>query len=160
MSKPVEVKALVQGGKATAGPPLGSALGPLKVNVKAIVDKINEKTQNYSGMTVPIVVKVDPNTKTFDIEVSTPQTSVLLKKEANVEKGSSKAGSESVGNISIDAVVKVAKIKHEKILSISTRNAVKEVLGTALSCGLTVEGKNPTEIQKEVDNGTYDSLLK
>ena len=76
MSKPVEVKALISGGKATAGPPLGSALGPLKVNVKAIVDKINEKTKNYSGMTVPIVVKVDPNTKNFEIEVSTPQTSV------------------------------------------------------------------------------------
>ena len=153
------INALVVGGKATAGPPLGPALGPLKVNVKKIIEDINKKTASYDGMTVPVILKIDPETKDYDIEVSTPQTSVLLKKEANIEKGSGAAGTESVGNVSLASVVKIAKMKEEVLLSLGLKNAVKEVLGTAISCGLTVENKHPHEVQKEIDDGVHDSSI-
>jgi len=68
------VELLVGGGQATAGPPLGPALGPLGVNVVAIVNKINELTKDYSGMKVPVKVTVDPETKEFEVSVGTPTT--------------------------------------------------------------------------------------
>ncbi|MHA1990461.1 MAG: 50S ribosomal protein L11 [Candidatus Hodarchaeales archaeon] len=153
------INALVVGGKATAGPPLGPALGPLKLNVKKVIDDINKKTESYSGMTVPITLKVDPSTKEYEIVVSTPQTSVLLYKEANAEKGSSTAGTETVGDINLDSVIKISKMKEDVLLSSNLKNAVKEVLGTAISCGITVEGKHPRDVQKEIDQGLHDKIL-
>ncbi len=120
------IKALVVGGKATAGPPLGPALGPLKLNVKQVINDINKKTESYIGMTVPITLKVDPVTKKYEIEVSTPQTSVLLKKEAKAEKGSSTAGTETAGDVDIPAIVKIAKMKEEILLSRGLKSAVKK----------------------------------
>ncbi len=100
MSK-VTIPAIVEGGKATAGPPLGPALGPLGVNIGGIIDEINKKTSPFSGLKVPIKVIVDKNAKTFVIEVGSPSTGELLKKEAGVEKGK-KGGADDpkvVGNL-------------------------------------------------------------
>jgi len=79
------VEVLVSGGQATAGPPLGPALGPLGVNVLAIVNKINELTKDFSGMKVPVKVTVDPETKEFEITVGTSKrarASLAQKKSA------------------------------------------------------------------------------
>ncbi|MHA2364926.1 MAG: 50S ribosomal protein L11 [Candidatus Hodarchaeales archaeon] len=160
MSKPTEIKAIVDGGKASAGPPLGPALGPLRLNVKAVIDDINEKTIDFKGMKVPIVVKVNTETRKYEIEVKTPQTSVLLIKEAGAEKGSGTAGTEFVGDISFEAVIKVAKMKNDVMLGIGLKNATKETLGTAISCGITVEGKSPKEVITDVIDGKYDSHFK
>ena len=72
------VELLVSGGQATAGPPLGPALGPLGVNVMMIVNKINELTKDYAGMKVPVKVAVDPETKEFEVSVGTPTASALI----------------------------------------------------------------------------------
>ena len=82
------VESLVPGGKATAAPPLGPALGPLGVNIGQIVADINKKTSMFNGMQVPVKVKVDMDTKKFEISVGTPPASSLVLKEAGVEKGS------------------------------------------------------------------------
>ena len=159
MSKIVEVKALVDGGKASAGPPLGSTLGPLRVNVKDVIAQINERTKEFTNMKVPVVVKVDTENRSFEIEVKTPQTSVLLIKEAGAAKGSGTAGTAYVGNVEFSSVVKVANMKKDTMFSKNFKNVVKEVVGTCLSCGITIEGKNAKEIFSEIDNGSYDSLL-
>ncbi len=145
MAQVVEV--LVEGGKASPGPPLGPALGPLGINVAQVVKVINEKTKAYQGMQVPVRVEVDPKTKEFKVTVGTPPTSALIKKELGVEKG---AGDRSVvvGNLTIDQVIKIARMKHENTLSYDLRGTVLEVLGTCVSMGVTVEGKDPREIQK------------
>ena len=86
-----EVKTMVEGGKATSGPPLGPALGPLGLNLGQIIKEINEKTKDFQGMQVPITVTVtDPAKKTYEIKVGIPPTSALLKKELGIEKGSGK----------------------------------------------------------------------
>lgn len=153
----IEVKAIVDGGKASAGPPLGPALGPLRVAVRAVIAEINEKTSGFQGMKVPIVVKVDPATRKFIIEVHTPQTSALLIKEAKAEKGSGTAGTETIGDISFEAVLKVAKMKIDTLLGVGLKNATKEVLGTAMSCGISVEEKSPKDIILAINEGNYDS---
>jgi large subunit ribosomal protein L11 len=160
MSEKKVVEALVGGGQATAGPPLGPSLGPLGVNVLAIVNKINEMTKAYAGMKVPVKVIVDPDTKAFEVEVGTPTTSALIVKELGIEKGSGTPLTQKVGDLKMDLVVKIAKLKQEKLLSKTLKSAVKEVLGVCVSMGVTVEGKEPKDVQKEIDKGAYDDLFK
>lgn len=141
---------LVEGGKATPGPPLGPSLAPLGVNIGQVVAKINEKTKEFQGMKVPVKVTVDTATKEFEIEVGLPPTSQLLLKEAGIEKGS---GTVETGGISLEKIVKVAKIKAEHSLSRDLKGVVKEVLGTCLSLGLKIDGRDPRIVQKEISKG-------
>jgi large subunit ribosomal protein L11 len=76
-----EVSVLVEGGKASAGPPLGPALGPLGVNVGQVVAQINEETKQFAGMRVPVIVKVNPTNRTFTLVVGRPPVAALLLKE-------------------------------------------------------------------------------
>jgi large subunit ribosomal protein L11 len=149
---PREVKVLVPGGEASPGPPLGPAIGPLGLNVKEVVDKINDATKDFSGLSVPVKIIVHED-RSFDIEVGIPPATALIKKELGISKGSNKARHESVGNLSIDQVKRIAKMKAGEVLSYDLKNTIKEILGTCLSMGVTVEGKNPREVQKEIDEG-------
>ena len=106
------VKALIPGGKATPGPPLGPSLGPLGINIKSVIDKINEETKEYNGMQVPVSIIVNDD-KSFTIEVGVPPTSALLMKEIGIEKGSGKPNTEKVGDISIEKIIKIAKMKKD-----------------------------------------------
>ena len=160
MSERKVVKALVGGGQATAGPPLGPALGPLGVNVLAIVNKINEITKHYAGMKVPVEITVDTETKEFEVSVGTPTTSALIVSELRVEKGSKAPKTEKIGNMSMQQVIKITKVKHSGLLARDLKSAVKEILGSCVSMGVTVEQKDPREIQKEIDEGKHDALFK
>jgi large subunit ribosomal protein L11 len=153
------VEALVNGGQATAGPPLGPALGPLGVNVLAIVNKINEVTQDFAGMKVPVKVSVNTDTKEFEVSVGTPTTSALLVSELGITKGSGVPNTEKVGDLTMEQVMKIARMKRADVLGRDIKAAVKEVLGTGVSMGVTVLGKDPREIQKEIDEGKHDALL-
>jgi large subunit ribosomal protein L11 len=153
------VEALVNGGQATAGPPLGPALGPLGVNVLAIVNKINEITKDYSGMKVPVKISVDTDNKEFEVTVGTPTTSALLVSELGVTKGSGTPNTEKIGDLSMEQIIRIAKVKSNDVLARDLKAAVSEVLGTGVSMGVTVEGKDPREVQKELDDGKHDALL-
>jgi len=142
------INLLVEGGKATSGPPLGPALGPLKIDTNKVVQEINDKTKEFEGMKVNVKVIVDEN-KNVKIEVGTPPTSALILKEIGAQKGA-KSKDEVVGNISLEQVIKIAKIKRGSSLSKSLKNVVLEVLGTCLSINVTCEGKNPKEVIKEI----------
>jgi len=148
-----KIEALVEGGKASAGPPLGPALGPLGVNIMQIINTINEKTKQFDGMKVPVKVIIDPKTKNFEIEVGTPPASSLIFKELGLEKGSGSAGTHKVGNLTVEQAIKVAKMKYENLLGKELKQKTKEVIGTCVSIGVTVEGKKPQEIQKAIDEG-------
>ncbi len=159
MSEKKIVEALVNGGQANAGPPLGPALGPLGVNVLAIVDKINEITKAYSGMKVPVKISVDTESKEFEVTVGTPTTSALIISELGVEKGSGAPNTEKIGDLSLEQAIRIAKLKSDNILARDLKGAVNEVLGTGVSMGVTVEGKDPREVQKEINEGKHDALL-
>ena len=154
------IEALVEGGKASAGPPLGPALGPLGVNIMQIINTINEKTKQFDGMKVPVKVIVDPKSKNFEIEVGTPPATSLILKELNLEKGSGAAGSHKIGNLTVDQAIKVAKMKFDNLLGKELKQKTKEIIGTCVSIGITVEGKKPQEIQKAIDEGEYDSKFQ
>lgn len=160
MAEKKVVEALVSGGQATAGPPLGPALGPLGVNVLAVVNKINELTSSYAGMRVPVKIIVDVETKEFEVEVGMPTTSALIVKEAGIQKGSGAPSTETAGNLTFDQVLKIAKIKMPALLAKDLKAAVKEIVGTCLSMGVTVEQKSPKVVLKEIDEGKYDELIE
>ncbi len=156
MAEVVEV--LVPGGKATAGPPIGPALGPLGINVKAVVDEINVKTSSFNGMQVPVRIEVDAK-KNFTISVGIPPTTALIKKEANIEKGSGEPNTINVGDLPLEAAVRIAQMKLDGMLSYDIRNAVKEVVGTCVSMGVTVDGKAPKQVLADIDAGSYDTAF-
>jgi len=153
------VELLVSGGQATAGPPLGPALGPLGVNTMAVVTKINELTKDYAGMKVPVKVAVDVEEKTFEVTVGTPTASALIVSELKIEKGSGTPNSAKVGDLTMEQVVRIAKVKRPQLLATTLKGATKEMLGTCVSMGVTVEGKDPREIQQEIDEGNYEELF-
>ena len=156
MAEVVEV--LVPGGKATAGPPLGPSLGPLGINVKAVVDEINKKTGTFNGMQVPVRIEVDAK-KNFTVTVGIPPTTALIKKEANIEKGSAEPNVKVVGNLPFEAAVRIANMKLEGMLAYELKTAVKEVVGTCVSMGVNVDGKRPKEVLADITEGKYDSVL-
>jgi large subunit ribosomal protein L11 len=153
------VELLISGGQATAGPPLGPALGPLGVNVMMIVNKINELTKDYAGMKVPVKVIVDPDTKQFEVTIGTPTTPALIVSELKIEKGSGTPSTAKVGNLTMEQVIRVAKIKRPEMLAKTLKLAAKEVLGSCVSMGVTVENKDPREVQKEIDEGKHDEII-
>ena len=145
----VEVSILVEGGKAAAGATLGSALGPLGVNVGQVVTKINEETKQFSGMRVPVIIRVDPNTRAFTLVVGRPPVAALLLKEAKKEKGSGKPKTETVGDVSLAAVQRIAESKGDDLEGRSIEEKMNQVIGTCVSLGLTVDGKDPRAVLKE-----------
>ncbi|MEM2217253.1 MAG: 50S ribosomal protein L11 [Thermofilaceae archaeon] len=150
---------LVEGGKASAGPPIGPALGPLGINVLEVVNKINELTKDFAGMRVPVKVDVDTEKKTFSVEVGTPTTAALIIKELKAEKGSSQAGKSFVGNLPLETIVKIAMLKMNDIGSKTLKNAIKTVVGTCQSMGVKVENKAPKDFLEGLENGMYDHVI-
>lgn len=154
------IDALVEGGKASAAPPLGPALGPLKVNIGQVITEINKKTAAFAGMKVPIKVTVDTETKAFDIFVGTPPVSGLITKELNLKTGSGIPNKLKVGNLAMEDTIKIAKMKQDSLSAASLKAAVKTVVGSANAMGVLVEGKSAREINPEIDKGTYDKLIQ
>ena len=143
-----EVSVLVEGGKASAGPPLGPALGPLGVNVGQVVAQINEETKQFAGMRVPVIVKVNPTNRSFTLVVGRPPVAALLLKEAGKEKGSGKPKGEVIGDVGLDAVKRIAEAKGDDMHGRTVEEKMNQVIGTCVSLGLTVNGEDPRNLLK------------
>src|ERR671921_2034537 len=160
MSEKKIVNALVSGGEASAGPPLGPALGPLGINILQVVNTINEKTKDFPGMKVPVKVEVDSDTKKFTVEVGIPPTAALIFKESGINKGSGSAGTNFVGNISMESVVKISKMKLDVSYAQDIKSTAKEIIGSCLSLGIKVEDKVAKDVYSDMATGKYDSLFE
>lgn len=155
-----EIEALVDGGQASAGPPLGPALGPLGINVGEVVSAINKETSKYEGMTVPVKVIVDEESGEFEIEVGSPPTTALIRNELGIDKGASSLEDTPAGDLSISQLVSIAEKKEGSILAKNKKKAVKEVVGTCVSMGIYVEGMDPREAVQEIEDGKFDDQLE
>jgi large subunit ribosomal protein L11 len=107
-------------------------------------------------MQVPVKVIVDDK-KNVTLEVGIPPASALVLIEAGIEKGSSGEG--TVGNITVAQAIKIAKMKRQSSLSYELKKTVKEVLGTCVSMGVTVDEKPAKDVQKAIDAGEYADLF-
>ncbi len=156
----MKIKLLIEAGDMKPGPAIGQQLGPLGVNIGQVISKVNEATSNFKGMKVPVELDINPKTKNFSVEVSSPPVSELLKKEISIEKGSKEAGKTSVGNLAIEQIIKVAKTKQPGMIVSSFKAAVKSVVGSCQSLGILIENKNAKQVQEEIDSGNYDKEIK
>ncbi|WP_254862897.1 50S ribosomal protein L11 [Halovivax gelatinilyticus] len=149
------IEALVPGGQANPGPPLGPELGPTPVDVQAVVQEINDQTAAFDGTEVPVTVEYEDD-GSFEIDVGVPPTAALVKDEAGFETGSGEPQENFVADLSVEQVKKIAEQKHPDLLAYDLKNATKEVVGTCTSLGVTIEGENPREFKERIDNGEYD----
>ena len=159
MANKQTISSLVTGGEASAGPPLGPALGPMGVNILQIISAINEQTKEFQGMKIPVTVSVDADTKKWEVEVGIPSASALLLKDAGIQKGSGTSGTEWVGEVSVDMIAKIAKVKLETSYASSLKSVAKQIVGTCVSLGIKVEGKTPKEFTAEINEGKWDGKL-
>ena len=148
----ITIAGLIEGGKATGGPPFGPALGPLGININEVVGAINDKTKQYAGIKVPIKVIVETTTKTYKVEVGAPPTSALILKELNISAGA-KTKDEIVGNLTLEQLKNVVKSNEAKLYGKSIAERAKQVLGTCKSMGVKCENEDPREIIKKINSG-------
>ncbi len=152
------VEVLIQGGKATAAPPLGPALGPKGVNIGKVVADINEKTKDYAGMQVPVKVIIDTDDKSYTIEIGTPPVSALIKKELNLKKGAGNVPKDGfVGDLSMDQLLKIVRMKEDALTGKTIKDKAKEIVGSCRSMGVTIEGKSSDDMIGAINTGEFDS---
>ena len=152
------IEVLVPGGEADPGPPLGPELGPTPVDVQAVVGEINDQTAAFDGTEVPVTVSYDDD-GSFDIDVGVPPTAALVKDELGFETGSGKPNEEFVEDMSLDQLKTVAEQKLPDLLAYDTKSAAKEVAGTCVSLGVTIEGQDAREFKQRIDEGEYDDVF-
>ena len=150
---------MVDGGKASAGPPLGPAAGPSGIPIGDIINMINEKTKDFKDMKVPVKVILNSEDKTFKITIGTPPVSELIKKELNLKKGSGTPGKETIGDLRIEQLIKISQMKEDDLAGKTKRARVKTILGSCIPLGLMAEGMHPRELSKLIDKGKYDTKI-
>jgi large subunit ribosomal protein L11 len=144
MGKKKKIRAVLKlelpAGKATPAPPVGTALGPHGVNIMEFCKQYNAQTSAQSGEVVPAEITILED-RSFTFVLKTSPTVFLLKQAAGLEKGSSKAGREQAGTITLDQLKTIAKTKSKDLNTADIDQAVKMVKGTARSMGLKVVDK-------------------
>jgi len=135
------IKLQVPAGKANPSPPIGPALGQRGLNIMEFCKQFNAQTQAgfEPGMKLPVVITAFAD-KSFTFIIKSPPATVLLKKAAKVEKGSSKPHLDKVGKVTREQLEEIAKIKQKDLNAADLDGAVKIIAGSARSMGLTVEG--------------------
>jgi large subunit ribosomal protein L11 len=139
MAKAVHVKIKLQapGGQATPAPPIGPALGQHGVNIGQFVSQFNERTKEFNGTIVPVVITVFKD-KSFTFEVKSPPAAVLLKQAAGIAKGSGVPNKEKVGKVTAKQVKEIAQTKLKDLNAHDVDNAVRIIEGTARSMGIEI----------------------
>jgi large subunit ribosomal protein L11 len=132
------IKLQVSAGKATPAPPVGSALGPHGLNIMDFCKAFNAKTAKQEGLIIPVVVTVYSD-RTYSFITKTPPAAVLLKKAANIAKGSGEPNKTKVGRVTMKDVREIAQLKMPDLNASDIEAAVKIVLGTARSMGVEVD---------------------
>jgi len=133
-----EVKLQVPAGKANPAPPIGPALGQAQVNIPAFCSQFNERTKDQMGFVIPVVISVYED-RTFTFITKTPPASDLLKKAANIQKGSSLPHKDKVAKIKRDKLKEIAEMKMPDLNAYNVEAAMKIVEGTARNMGIVIE---------------------
>ena len=132
------VKLQLPAGKATAGPPVGSSLGPHGINIPGFVKEFNDKTASQAGLIIPVVMTIYKD-RSFSFILKTPPVAVLIKKTLGIESGSAKPNRDKVGKLTNDQVREIAKTKMNDLNASSIESAMSMVRGTARSMGITIQ---------------------
>jgi large subunit ribosomal protein L11 len=155
----VKIKLMIEGGKASTTPAMAQTLGPLKMDMQGIIKDINDKTGTYKGLKVPIELDVDEKDKTYEITVKSPPAAELIKNELGIKKGSGEPEKKKAGNISIEQLLNVAKMKSESLFTTDIRAAIRAVAGTCNSLGVLCEGVLSHDFNQILKEGKFDDVI-
>ena len=134
------IKLQVPAGKANPSPPIGPALGQRGLNIMEFCKAFNAQTQSFEpGMPIPVVITAYAD-KSFTFAMKTPPATFLIKKAAGIEKGSQRPNTEKVGSITRAQAEEIATMKKPYLTAADIEAAVKTIVGSARSMGITVEG--------------------
>ncbi len=137
--KPTRIVRLqIEAGKANPAPPIGTSLGPTGINIGEFCSQFNEKTKDMSGDVVPAMISIFED-RSFTFILKTPPASFLLKKKANVPKGSGKNLVKKIGSVTKQDIREIAELKLEDLNARDISQAEKIVEGTARSMGITIK---------------------
>ena len=153
------IRSKVQGGKASPSPPLGPSISQYGLSVNEVINKINELTKKFEGLEVTVNIYVNTETKEYRVEVKSPTTTSLLLKLAGASSPSGDPAHQKVGDLSLEDIVKVAIMKKNGLTAKSLKAAVKTILSSAATIGITVNGKEAKDVVREVEDGMHDELL-
>ncbi|MGI3136103.1 MAG: 50S ribosomal protein L11 [Candidatus Phytoplasma vitis] len=131
------IKLQINAGKANPAPPVGPVLGQAQVNIPLFCSRFNEVTKDKMGFTIPVVIYVYDD-RTFDFVTKTPPASDLLKKAANIEKGSSNSKKNKVATLTNKQIEEIAQNKSSNLNSYDLKQACKIIKGTAASMGIDI----------------------
>lgn len=134
----VQVKLQVPAGKANPAPPIGPALGQHGVNIMEFCKQFNDKTKDKGDTIIPVVIDIYED-RSFTFIMKTPPVAELLKKSANIIKGSSEPNKIKVGKVTRKQIEEIAKIKMPDLNTTKLESAIKMVEGTAKNMGITIE---------------------
>lgn len=131
------LKLRIPGGKATAGPPVGSTLGQWGLNMMDFINPFNDKTKEFAGKNVIVHIRVFDD-RTFDWVCLGQPVDDLIREELRLQKGSGRPNTEKVGSITREQLEKIANIKMKQMNAVDLEGAIKTVAGTARSMGVTI----------------------
>ena len=131
------LKLRIPGGKATAGPPVGSTLGQWGLNMMDFINPFNEKTKEFAGKNVIVHIKVYED-RTFDWVCLGQPVDDLIRDKIKLEKGSGRPNTEKVGKITMAQIKEIAEVKKDQLNAIDIEGACKVIAGTARSMGVEV----------------------
>lgn len=154
------VKLLIEGGNMAPSPVIAQQLGPIGINIGQLISKVNEATKEFKGIKVPVELDIDPGKKNFTINIKSPPVAELIKKELGLEKGSGDHKNLKVGNIAIEQIIKIAKMKLPEMLERDLKAMVKTIVGCCVSLGVLIDNKNPIDVEREISEGRYDREIK
>jgi len=132
-----KIKLQVPAGKATPAPPVGTVLGPAGINLQEFCTKYNDATRDRMGDILPVEISIYDD-RSFDFVIKTPPAGFLIKKAAGINKGASKAGSETAGTITRAQLREIAETKLPYLNAYTVEDAMKIVEGTARNMGITI----------------------
>jgi large subunit ribosomal protein L11 len=155
----MQIKLLAEGGAMKPGPALSQKLGPAGIPINQVIQKVNEATEDFKGLKVPVELDIDVKTKKFEVKIFSPPVSELLKKELGIAKGSGEQIKTKIANASIEQIISVAKTKMQNLLCKDLKSAVKVVTGTCVTLGILIENKPAKEVEKEIESGKYDKEI-
>jgi large subunit ribosomal protein L11 len=148
--------------KVKGGQVSEDALSTLKksgVDLSKLREELNKLTQKYKGFEVTVKILVDEDTKEYDIEIKPPTTTELLLHAVGAKEPSGDPMHQKIGDLPFEKIVEIAILKKPSLTAKTLKAAVKTILGSARSIGITVDGKDPKQVTQEVENGVYDAVL-
>ncbi|HDD25860.1 MAG TPA: 50S ribosomal protein L11 [Acidilobales archaeon] len=159
MLEGIELKTIITGSKVNPSQ-LPPSLSKYGLDTNEIAKKISEMTKEYEGMRVKVTIIVDQKTKNYEIRIKPPTITEILLKLVGASQPSGDPINKKIGDLSLEDIIKAALLKRPDLTAKTIKAAVKTVLGSARSIGITVNGKDPKEVIKEINEGLHDELLK